>query len=61
MLSKASAEAISAPDTDAVLDTLEHPRGSERRFGEDLQQAAAKCNAVLLDSLKDTWTDMVRR
>ncbi|MDP1222728.1 hypothetical protein, partial [Klebsiella pneumoniae] len=38
VLSKASAEAMGAPDTDVMLDTLEHPQGSERKFGEDPQQ-----------------------
>jgi len=61
VLTKAGADAVGTPDTAVMLDTLEHPQGAERKFGEDPQQAGAKRDAVLLASLHDAWADMVRR
>lgn len=32
---KVSIEAMGAPNTDVILDMLEHPQGSEHKFGKD--------------------------
>ncbi|AIY42764.1 Penicillin acylase (Penicillin amidase) [Collimonas arenae] len=52
VLSPAAADAMGAPDTAVLLDTLEHP---EARFGQD---AVQKRNRVLLASLTAAYAEM---
>ena len=57
VLSKAAADAMGAPDTAVLLDTLEQPSPA---FGADPAQARARRDQVLLESLGQAYAEMVK-
>ncbi len=57
VLSKAAADAMGAPDTAVLLDTLEHPAPA---FGATENEARARRDQVLLSSLGEAYAEMAK-